>query len=402
MKRTKTPQRRRIKKRPLPPLGPPKHDSPPPVPARRFLLARQPDGLSPRNLEEAMQLAQYLSDSNLVPKEYRGKPGDILIAIGLGHEVGLKWAQALQSIAVIGGRPAIWGDAGLGLVMSHPDYEGHKEADDEATQTAACTIKRRGLDPVTRKFGQADAERITVYERDAQGNTRQVRLADRPVWKAGYGVRMRQMRARWWAMKDTFPDALKGIEGREWVEDDLAAIREPRDEAPALRPEDVMPRRKPPEGEGVVAEVIPPPEKPTQPAARSHEESSSSSPQTTAGERKGSPVGARAEQKSPPSAELTPAEVKTGQSTLPLAPPGGAVVEINGRQLVTGGITRPTLLKCYKMGAQLDELTAKGQAKELLGREFGLEHRHELTEEAGQKYVAALARRVNAALKQRR
>lgn len=425
-KRMKTPRRPGAKKKASLHTGRanPAPSAPPPMPAKRVLLARQSDGLSPRNLDEAMALAQRLSDSSLVPKDYRGKPGDILIAIGLGHEVGLKWAQALQSIAVIGGRPTIWGDAGLGLVMSHPDYEWHKEHDDPVEQTATCTIKRRGLDPVTRSFGQADAERIIVWERDSQGTPRQVRLADRPVWKAGYGVRMRQMRARWWAMKDTFPDALKGIEGREWVEDDGVIIREPRDDAPALRAEDVMPRRREEKsepsveatqqsasGRGITSgaerearENLPSgrasaqDSRQRQPAEGTRQESQmGEKPMRTAPEKESGPDHSQSAHEA-----LAPSPASVGgQSALPLAPPGGMVVEINGRSLATGGITKATLLKAYKLGAQLDELTQKGAAKDLLGREWGLTHRHELTEESGLKYVAALAKLVNAALARR-
>ncbi len=71
---------------------------------------------------------------------------------------------------------------------------------------------------------------------------------------------------------------------------------------------------------------------------------------------------------------------------------------LNGQPVVTNGITKPTLLKTYKMGAQLDDLTQKGAAKDLLGREFGVEHRAELTEEAGERYVRELVKRVNQAL----
>ena len=42
-----------------------------------------------------------------------------------------------------------------------------------------------------------------------------------------------------------------------------------------------------------------------------------------------------------------------------------------------------------------DELEGKGRAKDLLGREFGLEHRQELTEPQGKQYVAELVKIVN-------
>jgi hypothetical protein len=300
-----------------------------------------------------MELAKFLAGSDMVPKDYRDKPGNIVIAISLGHEIGLKWAQALQNIAVIGGRPTLWGDAGLGIVMSHPEYQWHREEDDAQTETATCTMKRRGLDPVVRTFSQADAERITVWE-----NGRQVPLADRPVWKAGYKKRMRQMRARWWAMKDSFPDALKGVEGREYVEDDLTA-KAPGPVQP-FRVDDVMPRRLPVEASGVRPAAEPP---------RKAEEQPGAAPP-------------------PPPAR--------DESAAPVAPqPGQLTIEINGRQVITNGITKDMLLKSFKLAALVDELEGKGKAKDLLGRDFGVEHRSELTEEQGKQYVATLVAIIN-------
>ena len=58
--------------------------------------------LAPANLSEAMRLAEV----------------NVLLAIQWGAEVGLGPLQALQGIAVINGRPSIWGDATLGMETS--------------------------------------------------------------------------------------------------------------------------------------------------------------------------------------------------------------------------------------------------------------------------------------------
>ncbi len=368
----------KTKKKSKPPKGRKPHDGAavattvarPPERALPAKIAQLPDRLAPTSLEGAMKLATFLSDSDMVPKEYRGKPGSIMIAIAIGHEIGLKWAQALQNISPIGGRPTLWGDAGLGIVMSHPDYEWHKETDDGSTQTATCVIKRRGLDPVVRSFSHADAERIQVWE-----NGRMVPLAERPVWKAGYAKRMRQMRARWWCLKDTFPDALKGVEGREYIEDDVTARNEARvvDSDIAQEPE-LMPRR--------LSAAPPPVSEPARAVTMAQPPGSSgTAPPSTPKPAAPSPT--------------PPAETPSGPRSLQ---PGQVSFELNGQPVVTNGITKPTLLKTYKMGAQLDELTQKGAAKDLLGREFGAEHRAELTEEAGERYVRELVKRVNQAL----
>jgi hypothetical protein len=41
-----------------------------------------------------------------VSKDYGGQPEDIMVALQLGSEVGLRPMEALQNIAVINGRPA--------------------------------------------------------------------------------------------------------------------------------------------------------------------------------------------------------------------------------------------------------------------------------------------------------
>ena len=68
-----------------------------------------------------------MAKSELVPKAFRNKPEDVLVAIQLGTEIGFAPMQALQSIAVINGRPSVWGDGFLALIMASPLYRDHDE-----------------------------------------------------------------------------------------------------------------------------------------------------------------------------------------------------------------------------------------------------------------------------------
>src|SRR5262245_9970035 len=77
-----------------------------------------PMGVMPSSLDDGWRLAQLLSKSNLVPEDFRGKPENVLVALQLGAEVGFPPMQALQSIAVINGRPSIWGDGFLALIIT--------------------------------------------------------------------------------------------------------------------------------------------------------------------------------------------------------------------------------------------------------------------------------------------
>lgn len=161
----------------------------------------------PSTLAEAMEYAKLIANSELVPKDYRGKPGNVLVAVQMGGEVGLKPLQALQNIAVINGRPAIWGDAALALVKSHPECEDVLETLDGTGEKmiATCVIKREGKKDVIKTFSVDDAKRAKLWGKEGPWQT--------------YPQRMLQMRARSWAMRDQFPDALKGLGIAEEVQD---------------------------------------------------------------------------------------------------------------------------------------------------------------------------------------
>ena len=161
-------------------------------------------GLTPKTLDQAMELAKILADSDFVPKDYRGKPGNVLAAVQMGAEVGLAPMAAMQNIAVINGRPTMWGDAMLGLVKRSSVYENIREEFLDETMTAICTVKRTGESAITRSFSQADAQKAALWKKEGP-------------WQQ-YPRRMLQMRARSWALRDAFPDVLKGIYPREDME----------------------------------------------------------------------------------------------------------------------------------------------------------------------------------------
>lgn len=144
-----------------------------------------------------------MSKSSIVPKDYQNNPGNILVAIQWGMEIGLQPLQSMQSIAVINGRPSIWGDAMLALVRSSGLLEAINE---EVTDSkAVCTIKRRGEQEVVREFSMQDAK--------------QAGLAGKQGPWAQYPKRMLQMRARAFALRDVFPDVLRGVHVAEEAQD---------------------------------------------------------------------------------------------------------------------------------------------------------------------------------------
>lgn len=166
------------------------------------------NGFLPTTFTEAKQFAGELAASNLVPKSYAGKPLDILVAIQWGNEIGLAPMQALQNISVINGKPSVYGDAAMALVQASPVCEGVEEFfEDEGTPNpvAVCIAHRKGRKPVTARFSVEDAKRAGLWNK--QGPWTQ------------YPKRMLQMRARGFALRDAFPDALKGLITTEEAQD---------------------------------------------------------------------------------------------------------------------------------------------------------------------------------------
>lgn len=160
-----------------------------------------------------MQLAGKLASSALVPKSFQNKPQDLFICWAMGYQIGVSPEQAMQCIAVINGRPAMWGDDMLALCMAHKEFDDIIEKPVTATDGTVigyhCTVKRKGKEPKTNEFTLAMAKKAG--------------LLGKPGPWTQYPERMLKLRARGFTLRDAFPDALKGIKSREEVEDYIDA-----------------------------------------------------------------------------------------------------------------------------------------------------------------------------------
>ncbi len=156
-------------------------------------------------LADALKVADIIAKSGFCPKAFVGKSGDVLVAMQWGQEIGLKPLQALQNIAVINGRPSLWGDAMLAVCQQSPNYEFINETFDEATMTAICTAKRKGSPEVVRTFSKEDAKKAGLWGKQGP-------------WSQ-YEKRMLAARACGFALRDAFADALKGLISAEEAQD---------------------------------------------------------------------------------------------------------------------------------------------------------------------------------------
>lgn len=168
-------------------------------------VIKKSDGLVPTTMQEVMDLADMMSKSEMVPKIYQGKPGNVTVAILAGSPLGLNPFSACQSFAVINGTPSLFGDALLGIVKGSGLLSKISETVSENGQVATCFITRRGEDPVCRTFTMDEAKKAGL-------------LSKQGPWQS-YPKRMLQMRARAFALRDVFPDILRGIGIAEEIED---------------------------------------------------------------------------------------------------------------------------------------------------------------------------------------
>lgn len=178
--------------------------------------------LEPKSFEEAWRFAEIAAKSDMVPKNYQDKPENVLVAVQMGRRVGIGAMQSVQNIANINGIPAMYGDLLLAICLTHSSCVDvvEKMTGTGDNMAAHCMAQRHGRKLVSRSFSIADAKTAGLW----QG------MSIKEDWKrkqspwVKYPKRMLQMRARSWALRDTFPDVLQGLgcveELREVVRED--------------------------------------------------------------------------------------------------------------------------------------------------------------------------------------
>lgn len=188
-------------------------------------------GLKFDNLESMWRFCTAVVNSNTF-KDIN-TPEVALIRLQAGLELGLTPIWSLTNIMVTNGRPSVWGDALLAIVQAHPDFEGaHETIEGSGDEMAAtCEIQRKGRIPVKRTFSVSDAKKAGLW-------------AKQGPWTS-YPKRMLQMRARSWACRDSFADALRGLGVVEEMRDATHEKQAQVVERPAMKlPDDPPPAQE--------------------------------------------------------------------------------------------------------------------------------------------------------------
>jgi len=165
-------------------------------------------GVQLQSLDDAWRFSQYIIASGLAPRGLE-KPESILVAMQLGAELGLTPMASLQNIAVINGRPGIFGDAALALVRASGLMESYSEelVGVPGTDSYGYRVNttRRGMPAHTDLFTVSDAKLAKLWGKSGP-------------W-TDYPKRMLKWRARGFVLRDIYGDVLKGLHTTEELQD---------------------------------------------------------------------------------------------------------------------------------------------------------------------------------------
>lgn len=207
----------------------------------------------PNTVEEAARMARAVIVGGFAPDSYKDKngvmdPNKVMLGIMAAMEAGLQPLYGLRQIAIISGRPVIWGDAAMALVQSKNLIEDYSE-EQVGTQPTVADLTRWPDDygwKVTIKRKGQKGEYVSTF---TVGMAKRAKLWLNPKkipW-IEHPDRMLKIRARAFALRDGFADALAGLGIREEVEDfdqqtekhvEIDLSDKPKIEAPPMEEEE--------------------------------------------------------------------------------------------------------------------------------------------------------------------
>lgn len=157
-------------------------------------------GIDIKTTGELNGLAKSIHAAGFAPRGMNER--QVASAILMGAELGMNPMQAVRSIAVVNGRPSVWGDGLMALVQSRgllgswrEQYVGKPYDDGYACE---ITATRKDSDvTMTREFSVADAKKAGLWGKSGP-------------WSQ-YPKRMLWNRARAFLIRDLFADCLCGV-----------------------------------------------------------------------------------------------------------------------------------------------------------------------------------------------
>jgi hypothetical protein len=166
-------------------------------------------GLMPKDASGVWWLANIYHKSGMLPKGLESRERAFM-AVQFGLELGLTPTESLRSVMVVNNRPALYGDAPLGLIRKSglmADFEERVEGNGDR-MAATCRAKRKDQDSwFEASFSMGDAKAAGLLDGKSAH-----------MYKR-YPQRMLKYRARAFCLRDAFPDVLMGAHMAEELEE---------------------------------------------------------------------------------------------------------------------------------------------------------------------------------------
>lgn len=180
---------------------------------RLSLILAGERGVTLNSMEDMFRFATVVVNSGLAPSSFK-TPEQVIMAVQFGAEIGLSPMQALQNECVINGKVGVYGEASLAICMRDKAYEDHEEW----YEVDKARIAEEDVIPALRNkknvvaFTEMKAKgRISVKRAFSVEDAKEAKLWGKAGPWVNYPQRMLRFKARHWAEKDCFPNALKGI-----------------------------------------------------------------------------------------------------------------------------------------------------------------------------------------------
>ena len=203
--------------------------------AIRQNMALTSSGVELTNLDDLYRFAQMVVASPFCPKDFKDAVS-VVVAVQFGFELGLTPMASLQNIAVINGKPSVYGDVMLALVRASGLLADFSEGmvvksvvDGFACSCARwaregeCLHTRAATVPFTREGEERVSVCFSQRRGSSEGAVRTFGVIDAKtagLWRKGgpwttNPDRMLMFRARGFNLRDEFGDVLKGLISRE-------------------------------------------------------------------------------------------------------------------------------------------------------------------------------------------
>lgn len=206
---------------------------------QKALVAVSERGLQVENLDGLYRLAQAVAAAPDMRPKSMDTPEKCMVAMAYGMELGLAPMQAVNAVAVVNGKPSVYGETLIAVANASGLIKDVKEHFDGKGDdlTAYCHITRKDGRVTVGSFSVDDAKEAGLWSPEETVRRKNYKTGefydaknDSP-WRR-YPKRMLMWRARGFAYRDGVPEALRGL----WFREEANDIPPMRDVTPQEAP----------------------------------------------------------------------------------------------------------------------------------------------------------------------